>query len=83
MTSFLQGIPVATGAGDTLEKCFRLEGPRGVSYDDYPGFHEWREDRNGVMFQEEKLDAVIDAVDGFREKLGQYTCTELKVHMHC
>ena len=53
----------------------KLDGPRGVSYDLYADFHDWRDTYNGVIIVDQNIDGVVDSVDGLRQKLGQYTCT--------
>ena len=54
----------------TVESCFKPDGPLGVAYEEYQGFHDWRDMVTSTQFQDSAMEAVLKQVPGLREKLG-------------
>ena len=69
----LESLVLITKPTNVLEQCFRSEGPLGIEMEAFTGLAEWRTRFHEATSPEGMIENVINSVDGFREKLGQYT----------
>ncbi|KAI0235433.1 hypothetical protein LSAT2_014071 [Lamellibrachia satsuma] len=64
-------IPMNVAVLDELMECFKLDGPRGLSYDQYTGFHLWLKLGRATGFRWEILKARFDHIPGILQKMEE------------
>ena len=66
---FFSGISIATNAPKDIEACFKPNGPRGVPYSRYIGFHDWRRAHLKVTFQWSTVEDALKLTSGLVETM--------------
>ena len=66
---FFSGIDIATNASRDIEACFKPDGPRGLPYSRYVGFHDWRTARVKAKFQWHVIEEALKLAPGLVQTL--------------
>ena len=64
-----------TKPDNELAKCFKADGPYGLSENLFKGMIDFRFRFHQATFSDAVLESVLDSIEGFKEKLRKYSCT--------
>ena len=69
MAVFFSGIDTVFNVSRQIQECFKPEGPRGVPYSRYVGFHDWRTARVKAKFQWHVIEEALKLAPGLVQTL--------------
>ncbi|XP_070543232.1 S-adenosylmethionine-dependent methyltransferase Rv2258c-like [Ptychodera flava] len=62
-------VPMLCEGYSQVNECFKIDGPSGVSYDQYPGFQEFMDHMSNMMHNQTLLSDFVPSVDGLEKRL--------------
>jgi ubiquinone/menaquinone biosynthesis C-methylase UbiE len=76
LANITQGLTLSCQVYNELQTCFLKDGPRGIPYDHYVGFHQWKEDQVKIQFPEAYLRSIFEKEPGLLARLesGMSVC---------